>query len=530
MRPASDSSGLRDRRVPPRRDSSHLIDGHPRAKRSEPPTRSYPFLHPPVEPDEVGRLGGYRVLSLLGHGGMAYVFLAEDIALQRRVALKVMKPDLDADMSGWPRFLREARIMAAVKHEHLVPVYQASEENGVIYLAMELLRGETLESRLSRHGPMSVPEALRLAHEIASGLAVIHQHGLIHRDIKPGNLWLESPADHVRILDFGLARFVNDDVNMTQSGAAVGTPAFMSPEQARGERLGPRSDLFSLGCVLYCLGTGVQPFWGENTLATLTALAIDHPAPMDEVNPDIPPAFADLVDRLLAKNPDDRPESAEAVIEELLAIAEHPHERRPTRRRLARHGVVAACVAAVLVPVVVGGVALAVLDPFAVTSEPTARVAVADTTYLSDLQPIDARGWISQPPGPPGPDGKRGPAPPFSGVRSGGVRYQHGLFMHPPFGAEGGVTRLDYRLSKQFSEFVAEVSLNDGPPECFTPLTFAVYGDGRLLWKSGPVRTQADRQTCRQAIAGVEVLTVEVNCPGGSRGAHAVWIEPHVKK
>jgi hypothetical protein len=322
---------------------------------------------------------------------------------------------------------------------------------------------------------------------------------------------------------------VDDDANMTQSGAAVGTPAFMAPEQARGEKVDPRCDLFSLGCVLYCLGTGVQPFWGENTLATLTALALDTPKPMDELNPDVPPALADLVERLLAKDPADRPESAEAVIAELEAMERRPAKRRRKRRPRPRPWVAAACVGAALLPLVLGGVALAVWNPFA-TTPTTPSAAPAATTYLSDLQPIDPRGWISQPPGPPGPNGMREPPPPFAGVRSGGVLYQHGVFMHPPFGPEGGVTRLDYRLNGQFAAFTADVSLNDGPPESLTPLAFAVYGDGRLLWKSGPVRTRADRQTCRAAVEGVQVLTLEVACPGSSRGAHAVWIDPHVTK
>ncbi len=528
MRSASGGSGLRER-VPPSPKSADLIDGHPEGERPESPPATFAFLHPPVEPDEVGRLGSYRVLSQIGHGGMAYVFLAEDLALQRRVALKVMKPDLDADLSGLPRFLREARIMAAVQHEHLVPVYQVSEENGVVYLAMELLRGETLESRLNRHGPLAVPVALRLAREMASGLAAIHDHKLIHRDIKPGNLWLEAPTDRVRILDFGLARFVNDDANMTQSGAAVGTPAFMSPEQARGERLDARSDLFSLGCVMYCLCTGVQPFWGENTLATLTALAIDTPAPIDELNPDIPPALADLVTRLLAKDVNDRPESAEVVLDELRALEGRPRKTRRKPKRTSRRAVLLAGLGAVLLLIVLGGAALAVWNPFD-TNQPTTSPVVVDATYLSDLQPLDPRDWISQPPGPPGPNGKRESPPPFPGVRVRGVLAPHGLFMHPPFGPEGGVTRLDYRVNQQFAMFAAEVSLNDGPPESFTALVFAVYGDGRLLWKSEPVRSQANRQTCRVAIEGVEVLRLEVTCPGSSRGAHAIWIEPHVKK
>ena len=177
---------------------------------SRPPssTTYFPFLLPAVEPDEIGRLGNYRVLRLLGKGGMGFVFQAEDIGLRRPVALKIMKPDLSHDGEGCQRFLREARIMASIKHEHLVTVYQVGQEGASVHLAMELLEGESLGARMDRQGKAAkLTEILRLGREIASGLAVVHQHGLIHRDIKPANIWLEAPGGRVKILDFGLARF-----------------------------------------------------------------------------------------------------------------------------------------------------------------------------------------------------------------------------------------------------------------------------------------------------------------------------------
>src|SRR5262249_47041463 len=149
------------------------------------------------------------------------------------------------DAEGWQRFLREARIMASIKHENLVTVYQAGEDGPAVYLAMELLQGETLEQRLERAGPLPVAEILRLSRGIVNGLGAVHRHGLIHRDLKPGNIWLESPSGQVKILDFGLARFVNDNTNLTAPGTIMGTPAFMSPEQAAGVVVDARSDLFS---------------------------------------------------------------------------------------------------------------------------------------------------------------------------------------------------------------------------------------------------------------------------------------------
>src|SRR5205823_3629380 len=161
---------------------------------------------------------------------------------------------------AWPRFLREARLMASIKHDHLVTVFQVNEEPGIIYLAMELLEGETLEAWSARTGPAGAADIVRLGRQIALGLAVIHRQGLVHRDIKPSNLWLEKPCRRVKILDLGLARLVNDDARITQPGTIVGTPAFMSPEQAGGRKVDVRSDLFSLGGVLYMLATARLPF------------------------------------------------------------------------------------------------------------------------------------------------------------------------------------------------------------------------------------------------------------------------------
>jgi serine/threonine protein kinase len=280
----------------------------------------FPFLQPGVHADEIGRLGSYRVLGLLGKGGMAYVFQAEDIALRRPVALKVMKPELNQDPEGWQRFLREARIMAAIKHEHLVTVYQVGQEGPTVYLAMELLQGESLGTRMDRQASVPLPEVLRLGREIACGLAVVHAQGLVHRDIKPDNIWLEAPRERVKILDFGLARLVHSDDRLTQAGTVMGTPSFMAPEQARGRQVDARCDLFSLGCILYTLGSGHMPFQAEDTMGMLTALAVDEPAPIHEHNAALPPALSALVMQLLAKDPQNRPRSAQEVVERLEAI------------------------------------------------------------------------------------------------------------------------------------------------------------------------------------------------------------------
>jgi urea transport system substrate-binding protein len=181
---------------------------------------------------------------------------------------------------------------------------------------------------------------VRIAREIASGLAVAHESGLIHRDVKPPNVWLEAGTGRVKLLDFGLARVVGSQSNLTQDGKVVGTPEYMSPEQARGQELDPRSDLFSLGAALYTMCTGERPFQGNSVMAVLTSLAVDTPRPVREINPLVPPALAALIDQLLQKQPSDRPESAQAVVEALEVIeADLPESvagaarRRLTRRR-----------------------------------------------------------------------------------------------------------------------------------------------------------------------------------------------------
>ncbi|HEV3021961.1 MAG TPA: serine/threonine-protein kinase, partial [Pirellulales bacterium] len=279
------------------------------------------LLDPPESEGELGRLAGYRVLRVLGAGGMGVVLAAEDPRLLRRVAIKVMDGRLAAHEDYRQRFLREARAAAAIEHPHIVAVHQVGEHCGFPFLAMQLLEGESLDERILREGRLPLAESLRIGRETAEALAAAHRQGLIHRDVKPANIWLQAPGGVVKLLDFGLAHFVENEARMTQTGLVLGTPSYMSPEQARGELAGSPADLFSLGAVLYRMTTGQEPFGGANTLAVLTALAISPPTPPRELNAALPPAFSDLIVRLLAKRPDDRPASAEAVADQLRAIA-----------------------------------------------------------------------------------------------------------------------------------------------------------------------------------------------------------------
>ncbi len=316
---------------PSTHDFAHPGDSPPRKELVD-------FLAPPQAADELGRLGGYRVLKVLGQGGMGVVFLAEDPTLKRVVALKVMLPVLAATESNRQRFLQEAQAAAALEHDRVIHIYQVGEDRGVPYLAMPFLKGEPLDQRLKREEVLPTSEVLRIGREIAEGLAAAHDKGLMHRDIKPANVWLEAPLGRVKILDFGLARAVTGGSHLTQTGAILGTPAYMAPEQARGKAVDGRCDLFSLGCVLYQMSTGQLPFVASDTIATLMAVATEEPPPPDEVNPDVPPALADLVLDLLAKRPEDRPASAVEVIEIISRIEDDRLEPlpEPARRRRSR--------------------------------------------------------------------------------------------------------------------------------------------------------------------------------------------------
>jgi serine/threonine protein kinase/formylglycine-generating enzyme required for sulfatase activity len=262
------------------------------------------------------RLGGYRLLKLLGSGGMGEVYLAEDAVLTRQVALKVMKPEVAVRPEFRERFLREARSAAGLQHDHIVPIYHVGDDAGMPYIAMPLLQGESLEDRLRREARFPVAEVVRIGREAAQGLAAAHAAGLVHRDIKPANLWLEAPDGRVKVLDFGLARAATPD-GLTQAGIILGTPQYMAPEQIDGLPVDGRTDLFSLGCVLFRLATGELPFQGATLTAVLRAVAEHHPLPPCVVRRDVPVALSNLIIRLLAKDPGQRPASAREVVDVL---------------------------------------------------------------------------------------------------------------------------------------------------------------------------------------------------------------------
>ena len=297
----------------------------------------FPFLEPPQGPDEIGRLSTFRILRVLGQGGMGIVFEGEDAALHRRVAVKVLRPEMDSPLLE-QRFQQEARLAASLNHDHIVRIYQIGEHAGRSFLVMEFLIGESLEQRLKRDGWLPTLDALEIVRQAAQGLEVAHSRGLIHRDIKPANLWLESdrpggPFKRVKLLDFGLARQIVNHHTLSNSGELVGTPSYMAPEQIFGRPLDGRTDLYSLGCTLYACLMGTPPFVKDDTTALLEAVAYEKAPEIDLLQPKMPRPVAILLAELLAKDPDARPATAEIVAARLGALGAAGSSAEPDSSR-----------------------------------------------------------------------------------------------------------------------------------------------------------------------------------------------------
>ena len=274
----------------------------------------------------LGRLGPYQLLERIGQGGMGVVIKALDERLKRIVAVKMLARELADGAVAKQRFIREARAAAAVCDDHIVTIHAVDEIAGQPFIVMQLVAGESLQQKLDRGGSLPVPEVVRIGMQIASGLAAAHARGLVHRDIKPGNILIETGTERVRITDFGLARAV-DDASLTNSGTVAGTPNFMSPEQARGDPIERTTDLFSLGSVLYAMCTGQPPFRAESTVAVLRRVSDDTPRPIRDLNPQVPDWLAAIIAKLMAKSPAERYQSASEVSDLLaghLADLEQP--------------------------------------------------------------------------------------------------------------------------------------------------------------------------------------------------------------
>ncbi|QDT05598.1 Serine/threonine-protein kinase PknB [Rubripirellula lacrimiformis] len=284
------------------------------------------FLEPSDHPGSLGRFARYEVLEILGRGGMGIVMRGYDTSLNRHSAVKVLAPELATSAAARMRFSREAKSAAAVVHPHVVPIQTVDEHNGIPYLVMPVVEGNSVDARVRSVGPLTVIETVRIASQVAEGLAAAHEQGLVHRDIKPANVLLENGVERVQITDFGLARAV-DDASMTRSGVIAGTPQYMSPEQAHGDSIDHRSDLFSLGSLIYFMLTGRSPFRSETTMGVLNRIVNDQPRRLRSINADVPEWLEQIVTKLLAKSPDERFQNALQVAEVLQQW--HAHLQTP---------------------------------------------------------------------------------------------------------------------------------------------------------------------------------------------------------
>ncbi|MFN3192381.1 MAG: protein kinase domain-containing protein [Aureliella sp.] len=286
------------------------------------------FLAPTDDPAFAGKLAHYEVSGVIGRGSTGIVLKAWERRLNRYVAIKVLTPSLAAHGPARKRFEREGRAVAAVSHQHVVPIYAVDEFQGLPYIVMQYVPGLSLLQRVDKEGTLATCEVVRIGFQVASGLAAAHAQGIVHRDVKPANVLLENTVDRAMVTDFGLAR-VASEATMTHSGTISGTPQFMSPEQARGEAVDPRSDLFSLGSLLYAACTSRAPFRADTVFGIIHRVCESEPRPVREVNPEIEQWLADFISKLMSKSTTERFQSASEVA--TLLEAELAHLQNPTQ-------------------------------------------------------------------------------------------------------------------------------------------------------------------------------------------------------
>ncbi|MGH3850336.1 MAG: protein kinase domain-containing protein, partial [Pseudonocardiaceae bacterium] len=262
----------------------------------------------------------YQIVRKVARGGMAEVYLAKDLLLERPVALKVLFPEFSNDPSFVERFRREARAAANLNHANIVSIFDWGEEDGTYFIVMEYVDGDTLRELINTKGPLSAVRAAEIGADVAGALHFAHLSGVVHRDVKPGNVLLSG--GRVKVTDFGIARNGDPAESLTQTGAVMGTATYFSPEQAQGHTVDPRSDVYSLGVVLYEMVAKRPPFTGESPLSIAYQHVREEPSPPSAYNPNIPASFDELILRAMAKHPDDRPASADELRDELLDFTE----------------------------------------------------------------------------------------------------------------------------------------------------------------------------------------------------------------
>src|SRR5215468_2923404 len=272
--------------------------------------------------------GRYQIVRLLGEGGMGAVYQARQVAMDRMVALKLIQPEIVRSPAAAARFHREMKLTARIEHANTIRVYDFGETQGQLFLTMELLRGRTLTQALAESGRFDLGRIVRIATQVTRALQAAHSEGVVHRDLKPDNVMLlDQYGEHdvVKVLDFGIAKSLDEhEPGMTTAGAIIGTPAYMSAEQAMGRPVDQRSDLYSLGIMLYEMASGRVPFTASATTALLVAHASEPPPPLWQVAPDVAPGLAALVEELLRKDPAARPQTARLVEQRLEALVGAP--------------------------------------------------------------------------------------------------------------------------------------------------------------------------------------------------------------
>jgi serine/threonine protein kinase len=277
-----------------------------------------PFPDRPSEP--AGReIAGYRIESEIGRGGMAVVYRAHDLRLDRTVALKLLAPELARNDTFRKRFTHESRVAASIDHPHIVPVFEAGEADGVLYIAMRYVAGSDLRHLLDRQGPLPLAQTVRIAGQVASALDAAHEHGLVHRDVKPGNVLVARGTDsdhpeHVYLTDFGLTKKSLSLTGFTSVGQFVGTLDYVAPEQISGRPVDGRCDVYGLACVVHEALAGHPPFRRDDDMALLWAHQYDTPPALTGSRPDLPPAVDAVFTKALAKSPDDRYDSCLALV------------------------------------------------------------------------------------------------------------------------------------------------------------------------------------------------------------------------
>ena len=366
--------------------------------------RQSPALQPPSHPEMLGRLGRFDIESWIGQGGFGVVYKGHDPELNRAVAIKVLAPHLAASGVARKRFAREAQAAAAISHPNVVPIHAIESEGDCPYLVMSYVPGQSLQAYVQKHGPLPIKAVVRIAQQIAAGLLAAHRQGLVHRDIKPANILLENGLNRAMITDFGLARAA-DDAALTQTGWLAGTPFYMSPEQAEGKAIDERSDLFSLGSVIYFMATGREPFRGDQPLAVLRKIVNERPAPAEQANSEVPRTLSRLIERLHEKQPEDRYQSAEQVnqlLEQYVAHLNQPLAHDQPRLGLSRRSVrtrIGWTAAAALSCVLLGALGYGLANWFAAPPVPPApppRMSIVE--YQQELRQLEApvQLWVQE--------------------------------------------------------------------------------------------------------------------------------------